>query len=203
MQTTKKFYYQLRLVLFSFFFSWILHGNISYCDDNIISNWSTFYPAFFCIAVSSELIFPGSSIVILPLVVLVLDSSPSSDVNAINYETLLTKEELRLQVQLETGNNVSDTFAKLHNVLIITIDLFGIYFLPAYASMFLLPTAYMLEYCFFWYFNNLPNFYKLWGLFTVDFSFAFSGAESAKNVTNISVPIVKKSSTILCQRMKG
>jgi hypothetical protein len=58
--------------------------------------------------------------------------------------------------------------------------------------MLLLPTAYMLEYCFFWYFNNLPNFYKLWGLFTVDFSFAFSGAESAKNVPNISVPIVKK-----------
>jgi hypothetical protein len=108
-----------------------------------------FTQPFFCIAVSSELIFLGSSIVILPLVVLVLDSSPSSDVNAINYETLLTKEELRLQVQLETGNNVSDTFAKLHNVLIVTIDLFGIYFLPAYASMFLLPTAYMLEYCFF------------------------------------------------------
>jgi hypothetical protein len=104
---------------------------------------------FFRIAVSSELIFPGSSIVILPLVVLVLDSSPSSDVNAINYEALLTKEELRLQVQLETGNNVSDTFAKLHNVLIVTINLFGIYFLPAYASMLLLPTAYMLEYCFF------------------------------------------------------
>jgi hypothetical protein len=40
--------------------------------------------------------FPRSSIVILPLVVLVLDSSSSSDVNAINYEVLLTKEELRL-----------------------------------------------------------------------------------------------------------
>jgi hypothetical protein len=93
--------------------------------------------------------FPRLSIVILPLVVLVLDSSSSSDVNTMNYEALLTKEELRLQVQLETGNNVSDTFAKLHNVLIVTIDLFGVYCLPACTSMLLLPTAYMLEYCFF------------------------------------------------------
>ena len=102
--------------------------------------------------------FPGSSIVILPLVVLVLDSSSSSDVNAINYEALLTKEELRLQVQLETGNNVSDTFAKLHNILIVTIDLFGIYFLPAYASMLLLPTAYMLEYLYFSYMGETSFF---------------------------------------------
>ena len=127
-----------------------LNYSICYCEESVITTSSAFYPTlFFFIAVSSELLFPGSSIVILPLVVLVLDGSPLSDVNAINYEALLTKEELNLQVQLETGNNVSDIFAKLHNVLIITIDLLGIYFLPAYASMLLLPTAFMLEYCFF------------------------------------------------------
>ena len=108
--------------------------------------------------------FPGSSIVILPLVVLVLDSSSSSDVNAINYEALLTKEELRLQVQLETGNNVSDTFAKLHNILIVTIDLLGVYFFPAYTSMLFLPFTYFVEYLYFSYMGETSFFLILFNV---------------------------------------
>jgi len=100
--------------------------------------------------VSLELIALGSSLITLPIAVLILDNFPSSsfinDVNSINYEFLLNPEELKLQAEREFGSEVSNFTAKFHNILIVTIDLFGIYFLPASLAMLILPVTYCVEY---------------------------------------------------------
>ena len=94
---------------------------------------------------------PRSSVVILPLVVLVLESSSSTsvvlnEINVENYHGLLDSAELQLQAEREIENNVSDFAAKFHNIVIVTIDLFGIYFLLASLVMPILPVTYCVEY---------------------------------------------------------
>ena len=94
---------------------------------------------------------PRSSVVILPLVVLVLESSSSTsvvlnEINVENYHGLLDSAELQLQAEREIENNVSDFAAKFHNIVIVTIDLFGIYFLLASLVMLILPVTYCVEY---------------------------------------------------------
>jgi hypothetical protein len=96
-------------------------------------------------------LLPGSSVVILPLVVLVLESSSSTsvvlnEINVENYHGLLDSAELQLQAEREIENNVSDFAAKFHNIVIVTIDLFGIYFLLASLVMPILPVTYCVEY---------------------------------------------------------
>jgi hypothetical protein len=96
-------------------------------------------------------LLPRSSVVILPLVVLVLESSSSTsvvlnEINVENYHGLLDSAELQLQAEREIENNVSDFAAKFHNIVIVTIDLFGIYFLLASLVMPILPVTYCVEY---------------------------------------------------------
>jgi hypothetical protein len=96
-------------------------------------------------------LLPRSSVVILPLVVLVLESSSSTsvvlnEINVENYHGLLDSAELQLQAEREIENNVSDFAAKFHNIVIVTIDLFGIYFLLASLVMLILPVTYCVEY---------------------------------------------------------
>jgi hypothetical protein len=144
--------------------------------------------SFFLVA-TSNIIFPGSGLVILPLIVCALEISSSSlsiaseVTTTINYESLLPKEELVLQLRLEQGSTVSDTFAKVHNILIVIMDLAGIYFLPPYIAAVCLPTVYCLERFYFSYVGRLPDFHKIWGRFTVEFSINFNSTENSKNTT--------------------
>ena len=134
-----------RLVLFLIFFTSVtLNYSVSYCEDSINSSSSSsaFYPTlFFFIVISSELFMPGSSLITIPLVIVILDNSPSTvlinDVNSISYDSLLSPEQVKLQAERELGNDISDFTAKVHNILIVSLDLLGIYFLPAYAQLWL------------------------------------------------------------------
>ena len=129
--------------------------NISYSENNgiltnCVNSWNFPILSFFLVASTSTLL-PGSSVVILPLVVLVLESSSSTsvvlnEINVENYHGLLDSAELQLQAEREIENNVSDFAAKFHNIVIVTIDLFGIYFLLASLVMPILPVTYCVEY---------------------------------------------------------